>query len=91
MWQYTSSGSIDGISGHVDMNYWYGNNSDSDIRGDINGDGVADAGDAGLILRYDAGLITLTDGQIKNGDVNGDGVTDAGDAGLILRKDAGLI
>lgn len=91
MWQYTSSGSVDGISGNVDMNYWYGNNSDPDIRGDINGDGVADAGDAGLILRYDAGLITLTDGQIKNGDINGDGITDAGDAGLILRKDAGLI
>lgn len=94
MWQYTSSGSVDGINGNVDMNYWYGNNSDSDIQnvpGDINNDGVTDAGDAGLILRYDAGLITLTDAQIKNGDVNGDGVIDSGDAGLILRKDAGLI
>lgn len=61
------------------------------VSGDINSDGVTDAGDAGLILRYDAGLINLTDAQMKNGDVNGDGVTDAGDAGLILRKDAGLI
>lgn len=59
--------------------------------GDVNGDGAVDAGDAGLILRYDAGLITLTAEQIKNGDINGDSVTDAGDAGLILRKDAGLI
>ncbi|WP_373211765.1 GH25 family lysozyme, partial [Allofournierella massiliensis] len=24
MWQYTSKGSISGISGNVDMNYWYG-------------------------------------------------------------------
>ena len=24
MWQYTSKGSINGISGNVDMNYWYG-------------------------------------------------------------------
>ena len=24
MWQYTSSGSVNGISGNVDMNYWYG-------------------------------------------------------------------
>lgn len=94
MWQYTSSGSVDGINGNVDMNYWYGNNTNPDIQdvsGDINGDGAVDAGDAGLILRYDSGLITLTAEQIKNGDINGDGVTDAGDAGLILRKDAGLI
>lgn len=80
----------DGITGYVlktDIDY----NSTQTASGDINGDGVADAGDAGLILRYDVGLITLTDEQIKNGDVNSDGVTDAGDAGLILRKDAGLI
>lgn len=61
------------------------------LLGDINGDGVADAGDAGMILRYDVGLISLTEEQIKKGDVNGDNVTDAGDAGVILRKDAGLI
>ena len=24
MWQYTSEGSVNGISGNVDMNYWYG-------------------------------------------------------------------
>ena len=24
MWQYTSSGSVSGISGNVDLNYWYG-------------------------------------------------------------------
>ncbi len=28
MWQYTSSGNVNGISGKVDMNYWYG-----DLRG----------------------------------------------------------
>ena len=65
--------------------------SPEQLLGDINGDGVADAGDAGMILRYDVGLIKLTSEQIKNGDVNGDGITDAGDAGVILRKDAGLI
>ena len=27
MWQYTSSGSVPGISGPVDVNYWYGNPS----------------------------------------------------------------
>ncbi|MSS73107.1 MAG: choice-of-anchor D domain-containing protein [Candidatus Latescibacteria bacterium] len=61
------------------------------ILGDVNGDKVCDSGDAILVLRHDAGLITLNASQKDLGDVNGDGVTDAGDAILILRKDAGLI
>lgn len=61
------------------------------LLGDINGDGIVDAADAGLISRYDAGFITLTSDQLKVGDVNGDGVVDAADAGLISRYDAGFI
>ena len=95
MWQYTSSGSVDGISGNVDMDIWYGepfaDDDDSKIVGDINRDGVVDAGDAGMILRYDAGLITLSPEQIQKGDMNNDGVVDAGDAGIILRKDVGIL
>ena len=77
------------ISGYVkktDITY-----TKEEADGDINGDGFADAGDAGLILRGDAGLVTLTAEQIRNADINGDGFADAGDAGLVLRKDAGLI
>ncbi|MGN0559697.1 MAG: InlB B-repeat-containing protein [Candidatus Fimenecus sp.] len=59
--------------------------------GDVNGDGVVDAADAGLISRYDAGFIALTADQLSAGDVNGDGVVDAADAGLISRYDAGFI
>lgn len=29
MWQYSSKGSVDGISGNVDMNFWYTNSSPS--------------------------------------------------------------
>ena len=64
---------------------------DSILVGDINADGVIDAGDAVLISRYDAGFITLTAEQLKAGDVNKDGVVDAGDAVIISRYDAGLI
>ncbi len=63
----------------------------SEILGDVNGDGIVDAADAGLISRYDAGFVTFTSEQIKAGDVNKDGVVDAADAGLISRYDAGLI
>ncbi len=61
------------------------------VTGDVNGDGVVDAGDAVLVSRYDAGLVTLTSAQLKAGDVNGDGVVDAGDAVVISRYDAGFI
>ena len=95
MWQYTSSGSVDGISGRVDMDMWYGDNFnlniDNDIAGDINGDGKADAGDAGMILRHDAGIIALTQEQQQKCDMNGDGIINAADAGIILRKDAGIL
>ena len=59
--------------------------------GDVNEDGVVDAGDAILVSRYDTGLVTLTSSQLKAGDVNGDGTVDAGDAVIISRFDAGLI
>lgn len=61
------------------------------IMGDVNGDGVADNTDAAVILRYDAGAIDLTDGQLKAGDVNGDGEVDNLDAAKILQYDAGII
>ena len=61
------------------------------LLGDVNGDGIVDAADAGLISRYDAGLINLTSEQLQAGDVNKDGEADAGDAGIISRYDAGLI
>ena len=61
------------------------------LLGDVNSDGVVDAGDAVVISRYDAGLISLTDEQLIAGDVNGDGAVDAGDAVIISRYDAGFI
>ena len=59
--------------------------------GDISNDGVADAADAMLILRYCVNLVALSDAQEAVADLNGDGFIDAGDAVLLLRYDAGLI
>jgi len=59
--------------------------------GDLNNDGTVDNLDSVIILKYDAGLINLTDIQSMAGDVNGDGVVDNLDATKILKYDAGLI
>ncbi|OGG43598.1 MAG: hypothetical protein A3F84_24060 [Candidatus Handelsmanbacteria bacterium RIFCSPLOWO2_12_FULL_64_10] len=61
------------------------------LIGDVNGDKVVDEGDAVLMLRFRAGLTTLTMAQQRMGDVNGDGTLDEGDVILILRLRAGLI
>ena len=61
------------------------------IYGDVTDDGIVDIGDAIKILRYDAGLDTLTEDQLIAGEVTGDGIVDIGDAIKILRYDAGLV
>ncbi len=63
----------------------------STLKGDVNGDGTVDAADAVLVQRYDAGMVTFSDTQLKAADVNSDGTVDAADAVLIMRFDAGLI
>jgi hypothetical protein len=63
----------------------------TEVKGDVNGDKVVDEGDAILMLRFRAGLTTLTAAQQRIGDVNGDGTLDEGDVILILRFRAGLI
>ncbi len=59
--------------------------------GDVDGNGVVNAADAVMVLRSDAGLITLTAEQAAAADVSGDGIVNASDAVQILRYDAGLI
>jgi formylglycine-generating enzyme required for sulfatase activity len=61
------------------------------VLGDVNADGEVNAGDAVLVLRYSAGLLTMTDAQKDVGDVNGDRALNSADAILLLRKLAGLI
>ena len=62
-----------------------------DTRGDIDGDGEITSGDAILVLRMAAGLLTPADAQLVTADVDDDGSITAGDAILILRMAAGLI
>ncbi|MCL2696979.1 MAG: hypothetical protein FWE74_02720 [Oscillospiraceae bacterium] len=51
---------------------------------------ILSSADALLILRYGAGLITLTVDQRLKYDLNGDGVVNTADAIIILRKVAGI-
>lgn len=62
-----------------------------DLKGDVNFDGTADSADAGLALRYDAGLAELGTDGIFTADVDGNGMADSADAALILKYDLGLI
>ncbi len=57
--------------------------------GDVTRDGLVDSADAVLILRYDAGLITLDTEQTLLADITGDGSVDVADAAQILQIDAG--
>ncbi|MBQ6892505.1 MAG: PT domain-containing protein, partial [Clostridia bacterium] len=60
-------------------------------QGDVNGDGLISAADAALILRYDAGLIDLSDAQLKAADMDGDDeVTDL-DAKAVLKYVVGRL
>jgi len=81
----------DEISGYVQKNGIVLTTHQECVLGDVNGDSKIDSADAGLILRYDAGIINLVQTQIDISDINKDGKVDSADAGLILRYDAGII
>ena len=53
--------------------------------GDVNGDGLVNAADAALILRYDAGIIELEDYELEAADMDGDGQVTYLDAKTLLR------
>lgn len=61
------------------------------IYGDINGDGEVNPGDAILLLRHIAGIITLDSAQLQAGDLDGTAGVDVGDVIVLLQKIAGLI
>lgn len=63
---------------------------DGKNRGDVNGDGKVDSADAMLVMKHDAGLLSLSKDENKRADLNGDGKIDSCDAVYILRIAAGL-
>lgn len=60
----------------------------STVKGDVNGDNEVNSLDASWALKYDVGLIELTEKQISAGDVNDSGCVDNLDAAWILKYDA---
>ena len=86
IWQYTSSGTFDGLNGKFDLNRSYV----SFLEGDVNTDGKITSADARTILRASAGLEKLDPSQTENADVNNDGKITAADAREVLRRSAGL-
>lgn len=61
------------------------------LLGDINDNGVVDATDALLALRYAMNIIDLTDAQLAVGDVDGNGVVNMNDALYIMRYAMSII
>jgi GH25 family lysozyme M1 (1,4-beta-N-acetylmuramidase) len=101
MWQYTGKGTVNGVSGKVDMNYCYVdyykqirlkglNGYDKIIPGDVNLDGKKTAADARDALRASAQLENLTEDQEIAADVNGDNNITAADAQQILKESSGV-
>lgn len=84
IWQYSSTGSVTGISGKVDMNFCYL----SFVKGDVDGDGKVTAADARKILRISSKLDKASGQTAKNADVNSDGSITAADAREALRQAA---
>lgn len=65
--------------------------SDSLVKlGDVNGDGSVNSLDAALILKYAAGLVSLTESQLAAGDCDDNGEVNSIDAAFVLRTAAGL-
>ena len=61
----------------------------SQVMGDADGNGVVEASDALIVLRYAMGM-DQTIPNLSNADANGDGVVDATDALIILRLAMGI-
>lgn len=61
------------------------------MLGDVQGNGVVDAGDASLVLQYVVGARTLNEVQLAAADVDGNGEIQAADASLILQFVVGAI
>ena len=63
----------------------------SNLLGDVNGDGRINTRDAKLIMQYELGLIDETKLDLVAADVNGDGRINTRDAKLIMQLELGLI
>lgn len=80
----------DKISGYIPADSVVYNENET-MGGDLNDDKKVDSADAGIILRYDAGMITLSPTQLLISDINIDGKVNSADAGIILRYDSGIL
>jgi uncharacterized repeat protein (TIGR02543 family) len=64
--------------------------AETDIIGDVNGDGIVNSTDALIVLSCDVGIDTSAYCPMNRGDVNGDGLVNSTDALIILSYDVGI-
>jgi parallel beta-helix repeat protein len=78
------------VTSDVDYNPWQTMGSINPIMGDVSLNGLVQAYDASLVLKYAVGLITLNDTQKQVADVSGSAGITAYDASLILQYVVGM-
>ena len=64
---------------------------ESNLLGDVNGDGQINTRDAKLIMQYELGLVDESKLDLLAADVNGDGAINTRDAKLIMQYELGII
>ena len=78
------------VTSWVDYNPWKTTGSVEPLTGDVSLNGLVQAYDASLVLKYAVGNITLTNTQKQVADVSGNGGITAFDASLILQYVVGM-
>lgn len=101
MWQHSSTGRVNGVSGDVDLDIAYkdypkimldaGLNGFEKIKiesipGDVNGDGKLNVTDVTMAASHVKGIKPLTEEQKKRADINGDGKVNVTDVAAITAK-----
>lgn len=97
MWQCADNGSVDGINGGVDINFWFGEDIDDILFGDADMNGVLTAADSAVVLKKaldDKFIMPIEKAEpvkySKIVDVDGDNEITVKDASIILNIVQGL-
>ncbi|HEY5589645.1 MAG TPA: right-handed parallel beta-helix repeat-containing protein, partial [Paludibacter sp.] len=88
--QYETTSEMENVSGYVNYTPWKTTGTINPLTGDVSLNGLIQAYDASLVLKYTVGLLTLSAPQQQVADVSGASGITAYDASLILQYVVGM-